>query len=452
MKSESSVPHPFFNLPSAVETLRRLLNDRSRIFSCVTMMLLAVGITGCSHTPTNADINSRCWEQIVASNFTKPDPSRIDRPTKSPIVRKLDLSDNGELMDRCQWTDVLVELRGGSDLESGKHRSKFVVFYVHGWKHNSAPADTDLTNFTQLIASLSASKKDSGQDVVGVFIGWPGASSPVPGLKNLTFWDRKNAADRVIAVGNVTKLLGAAANIKKLRANSNDFITAIGHSFGARILFSSVAPVLLHNQSMAHPGSQGAFDVFYGAANLTILLNPAFEASRFSAFNSNRRVEEQYNPAQEPTLLTIATSNDYPTRFAFPFGQIFAGRWTERERTTLGNYQDYTTHTLEIEKFVANKNRELHWFDYFCQEPKIGPENNKTLCLKRTASEEQRGNPFLVARTNGDILDGHNGIWKETFQTWLINFIEQTERAQKRQHDQLSTSNARAASADLPQR
>ena len=399
--------------------------------------VLLMSLSGCTHTPTNADINTSCERSLPGSRWTGPDPYDIPRPTPSPIVRKLDLSDNGELMDRCQWTDILVEIRGGPNLASGKDRAKFVVFYVHGWKHNSSPADTDLTNFTALIASLSAAKKDSGQDVVGVFIGWPGASSPVPVLKNFTFWDRKNAADRAIAVANVTKLLGAAANIKRLRRDPRDFITAIGHSFGARILFSSVAPVLLHNQSMAHPGSEGIYDVFYGAANLTILLNPAFEASRFSAFNSNRRTEEQYNRAQEPTLLTISTSNDYPTRFAFPAGQILTGRWTERERTTLGNYEDYVTHALQRTSAPAPRDKDVRWFDQFCDGSGGAHGKAESLCLTRTAAEKQPGNPFLVARTDGEILDGHNGIWKDTFQTWLIKFIEETERAQARQRKPL---------------
>ncbi|WP_426208257.1 hypothetical protein [Massilia sp. TWP1-3-3] len=336
-------------------------------------------------------------------------------------------------MDRCQWTDVLLEIGGGATATGSAHRSKFVVFYVHGWKHNSAPADSDLQNFTALVAKLTDAKKNSGQDVVGVFIGWPGASSPVPGLKNLTFWDRKNAADRAIAVSNVTKLLGAAANIKRRRSDPKDFITAIGHSFGARILFSSVAPVLLHNQSMAHPGGHGVYDAFYGAANLTILLNPAFEASRFSAFNSNRRIQEQYNRAQEPTLLTISTLNDYPTRFAFSAGQLLTGRWSERERTTLGNYGDYVTHTLRKTASAPQQLADARWFDQFCEKTKNERGNEETLCLTRTAQEAQPGNPFLVARTDGTILNGHNGIWKDTFQTWLIKFIEATELAQRQQ-------------------
>lgn len=406
----------------------RLLQRLAALLCAVAVLALA----GCTHTPTDADINTSCERLQPTSRWTGPDPYDIARPSPSPIVRKLDLSDNGELMDRCQWTDILVEIRGGPTLASGKERAKFVVFYVHGWKHSSAPADTDLANFTALIASLTEAKKDSGQDVVGVFIGWPGASSPVPVLKDLTFWGRKSAADRAIAVANVSKLLGAAANIKRLRGDPGDFITAIGHSFGARILFSSVAPVLLHNQSMAHPGSEGIYDVFYGAANLTILLNPAFEASRFSAFNSNRRTEEQYNRAQEPTLLAISTSNDYPTRFAFPAGQIVTGRWTERERTTLGNYEGYVTHKLERTSSAARRDTDTRWFDQFCDNSVRG-HSGDALCLTRTAPEKQPGNPFLVARTNGDILDGHNGIWKETFQTWLIKFIEETERAQARQ-------------------
>jgi hypothetical protein len=44
------------------------------------------------------------------------------------------------------------------------------------------------------------------------------------------------------------------------------------------------------------------------------------------------------------------------------------------------------------------------------------------LQLLRTA-ERQPGNPFIVARTTPDIVDGHNGIWGDALRKWLIAFL-----------------------------
>lgn len=399
----------------------RIQIDSNFLLRLFLAVFIVTGITGCSSTPTRADRQEQCNAHIGSKD---QDPRNFKRPSDPPIVRQLQLTDNGELQDRCQWTDVLYEIQGGPDIESGKRRAKFVIFYIHGWKHNSAPNDTDLAHFTSFIAAMTEAKAGNGQDVIGVFIGWPGLSSPIVGLDNLTFWSRKSAADRVTSVGNVAKLLSAAANIRRLRNNPNDFIVAMGHSFGGRILFSSVAPILIHNQQQAHPGPDAVYNVFSGPVDLTILLNPAFEATRFSAFDNTRRVKEQYHWQQEPILLSISTTNDYATKIAYPLGQIIAGRWYDTERATVGNHQPFFTHELsygaqtEITGFSP-----VHWFDSFC--------SGKT-CLTRIAKERQGGNPFMVVTTGKELLDGHNGIWNDRFTDWLSVFIRRTEVAHRK--------------------
>lgn len=351
------------------------------------------------------------------------DPETRERPSSVPIVKVVDFTNVGEVYDRCQWSDVLYEVRGGVDLEAARKRSKFVVIYVHGWKHNSSKDDTDLSHFTQWIKKLSESR-GADEDVVGVYVSWPGQSIDIPIIDNLTFWGRKGAADRVSTAANFSKLLSSIESVRRQRKNSNDFIVGIGHSFGARILFGGVSPLLLHELQIHHPGSRaGTYKTFKGILDLTVLLNPAFEATRHTAFDSSRRWQEAFHSNQQPILLTISTNNDYATKFAFPIGQFFGTRWQARERTTLGNYSEYTTHKLQIASTSKEDTEQKNiWYDDFC-------EGN--LCLSRFEGDRQPGNPFLIATTDASVINGHNGVWDHKLQDWLAQFIRKVKAESK---------------------
>ena len=74
-------------------------------------------------------------------NGNEFDPEEAFRPSPPPTVKVLELTDQGELVDRCQWSDLLIEVRSNRELP------KRVVLYTHGWKHNADRADSDLKEF-----------------------------------------------------------------------------------------------------------------------------------------------------------------------------------------------------------------------------------------------------------------------------------------------------------------
>ena len=124
-------------------------------------------------------------------------------------------------------------------------------------------------------------------------------------------------------------------------------LIAIGHSFGARILFSATAQSLVYETESAHPGFPGGeYKMVEGSADAVILLNPAFEASRYTAIDDFIRKDEHFKASQPPLLITVSTDNDWATKRAFPIGQWLGLARSERELTTLGNYQPFFTHAL----------------------------------------------------------------------------------------------------------
>ncbi|WP_213780774.1 hypothetical protein [Caballeronia sp. dw_276] len=389
---------------------------------------LALSLQGCVSRNPSADMRHTCEGKSGHVEGTSQlfDPATAVRPSPKPIVKVIEFTDNGELTDRCQLSDVYGEVKGLNEDPSIASHPKMIVFYVHGWKHDAALGDPDRLKFKELIEYLSAveTNRHSNRDVVGIYVAWPGRSVAVPGLDNLTFWARKGAADRVSESGNFSKIIGAVNSIRCQRKNPNDVIVAIGHSFGARILFSSISPMILYDLQMKHPGKLFApYRLLGPPVDLTILLNPAFEASRYTALDSSRRYQESFSPNQPPSLLSISTSNDDATRLAFPVGQFIGTRWDERERTTLGNYNVYQTHTMKHDSPTSpDTAKGTFWYDHYCW---------GNICLARKDDDVQRGNPFLVAGTDASILDGHNGIWSEQFKEWMAHFIESTEEAER---------------------
>ncbi|VVQ23678.1 hypothetical protein [Pseudomonas fluorescens] len=382
----------------------------------IVIVPLLASLSGCLSRKLEAGDQYACDYMKATDPLTGDlfDPETMIRPSPKPIIKRVEFTDDGEVVDRCQWSDALFEVKG---LPSNEQRKpKLVVLYIHGWKHDGAPKDEDLSQFTQLILELDRveSARKTRRDVVGIFVSWPGKALNVPVLDNLSFWSRKGGADRVSAAGNVTKFISSVSNVSRQRGSEEDFIVGIGHSFGGRILYSSVSPVLLHAMAMSHPGERfGTYGEFRGNVDLTVLLNPAFEASRYTAIDASRRFQEKFSDDQRPLLLSVSTENDSATKLAFPLGQIIGTRWRERERTTLGNYEPYRTHHLSHADNLPSSSG--IWYDSFCE---------SGLCLVR--DDPIKGYPFLVAKTDASVLDGHNGIWSPSFRKWLADFIEIT--------------------------
>lgn len=350
-------------------------------------------------------------------------PSQLSRTTHSPsgTVRVIRLTDDGEFADRCELTDVLYDIRN-------RKESELVVWYIHGWKHNADDDDPDLMEFTNLIKALDEQERKGGHStrhVVGVYVGWDGAVGPAV-LRNLTFWNRKRAADRISQSAVVTRIFASAKYARMQageKATSRDLTIMIGHSFGARILYTATSQVLIDEVQRRHPGNkEGSYGVIKGPADLIVLLNPAFEASIFTAMHGIRRPApkewERIHRDQRPLLLAIATENDRATGRMFPLGQSVEFARTSRQRETLGNHGAYVTHELKAVSPSDGPSTSRFWFDSF---------EAAGLVLQRKEGVRHPGNPFIVARTTPDVIDGHNGIWGKDLRNWVIAFLRRLQ-------------------------
>lgn len=275
-----------------------------------------------------------------------------------------------------------------------------IIVFVHGWKHNAQPDDRNVVEFRALLEASGAEERDrTGPDdkprkVVGVYVAWRGKSWAVANaLQSMTFWSRKEAARRV-SIGSSRELfarlrslrtqyndaqsdgvLQTGAASEKTRARPRVRTLMIGHSFGGLILYAAMSESLIESLApqpdLAGTDKDKEKDKDKGNGNgngndkdkdkepaqrpadMILLINPAFEASRYEALY---RVSLRYRPArfQPPLLVSVTSIKDWATGIAFPIGRsvntLFEHETTDEQGTAMkktpGHMEHYLTHRL----------------------------------------------------------------------------------------------------------
>lgn len=331
--------------------------------ACLLLVLLAMA-SGCTST---APYWRAC--DIAASSGAACRESSVERTQDFPVAY-VELSDQGLFHDRKQMSAALDLLRGEGEqvLE--------IVLFVHGWKHSAKFADSDVVNFRDVVLR-HLPRKRPGTRVVGIYVGWRGAVLAGPAaLQNITFYDRKSAADHV-ARGSLRELLAHLRDIRE-RAHAAPGrkvrLTLIGHSFGGLILYNSVAESLFGSVVAASHGDAGSPRLAVPIADLVLLLNPAFEASRFEPlFQAAKErlapragAPRPYSQKQRPLLVSITSEADLATRTAFPAGRwvntlLQHEGWTSEDEGHTADYSDRiekiaNTHTIgHLERYRTHR-------------------------------------------------------------------------------------------------
>ncbi|HZY20288.1 MAG TPA: hypothetical protein VFE82_17595 [Ramlibacter sp.] len=357
---------------------------RALLVRAVLLVGLAVLATGCADMP---------HRPLVKANLAKGCDTRSqgDAPADSvtPIesanppykLHFLEFDDQG-------WSYSAPDNQPGMDdqvdcaiadltqtLQSGKEVVTYV--FVHGWHHSAEVGDRDLNRFRDLLAYQTRTARN--RQVIGYYVGWNGATIKVPYVKDLTFWGRKNAAHHV-SEGTIREFFARlkavrdhynrpreAKNCGSENARTDGFgcpvrTIMVGHSFGALILYSAASPYLLETLSSE---SQTDLDVKRpstqrerGIADLVVLLNPAFEATRYEAVHraAMRYRNRSYAP---PLLISITSDADQATGVAFPVARFVNSIFqypatspheSEAMRLTHGHIDRYITHELTVDR------------------------------------------------------------------------------------------------------
>ena len=384
---------------------------------------------------------------LAASPLSSQAPPQVESQ-KSYTLAFFRLDERGHRRPGDTVTEITNEVkRLRSD---GKE--VLVVLFVHGWKHDASPTDTNLKSFRAVLKDM-AEREHHSRRIVGIYVSWP--------AKGL-FWTRRRIADKVVRSNELTKLLEHLNRTVKPRGAREPLsrLILVGHSFGARVLFESVAQTVTSaviREGAAREGEEECVGnqvchPVTGFGDLIVLINPAFEASIYEVFDQYSRGEpiwrgtetlteigshgdprdaELWDELQLPLILVVGAENDSATARLWPMSSLWLGHPTDR--TTLTNYHEYVTHRLECVDSVGLR--------CACTPPVGSPVSNDMTgdqirsVLDRTKASSPfgcarlvplsaRGNsPFIVARADTRLIDGHSGIWGREFTAFLEAYV-----------------------------
>jgi pimeloyl-ACP methyl ester carboxylesterase len=372
----------------------------------------------------------------------------------------VEFDDQGQLFSRAQLDAVLNRIE-----QEASTREFLAVVFVHGWKHNAKEGDDNLNRFrgtlerlSQIETALSHAQGVPPRRVIGIYLGWRGLSITTPLLQELTFWDRKNTAQKV-GHGEVTEVLSRLELIRQVKnaqdpsTHSRTRLVVVGHSFGGAVVFAAVGQIL-ESRFMATAGPTGVSSDAEGFGDLVVLINPAFEAVMYSPLSDLSTERASYFRSQLPVIAVLTSEKDSATGFWFPFGRLLS-TWFEKERkvsranpithgtdvidqrranvASVGHFEPYRTHYLRAtadnpariaaaptqERVRSYLGAAQNWEDD-APGSRIGFPGS---ILERTANSAGR-NPYLVVQVDGKLIPNHNDIWDPRIESFIGHLME----------------------------
>lgn len=302
--------------------------------------LAAMPLAGSDGRETEAE--SRCAVSLVLN--AEPDrragvpaadcwSPRADRPNCYSLAA-IELGEDGEPLDGRQAAMLAGHLRALREamVRSGVADPRvYVIAFVHGWRHDARFGDDNVERLRIMASNAAANVTERcagepsacGTAVVGVYLGWPGRASfwesggCSPGavhirwmegclretlggaLDALSFPARKHVSDRIGdgLVSQVAALRAQVASAFPGGTGTASRILLLGHSLGGNAVLSGLSHLPF------------ARDGRIGPADLTVLLNPATETSKWTRLAA--RYRRAWPPDTPPRLLFIATPNSY---------------------------------------------------------------------------------------------------------------------------------------------
>ncbi len=352
-------------------------------------------------------------------------------------------SERGNAFNDRYITKILNKIRNHSEKQG-----VVVLTFVHGWKNNAHEDNENLRDFKKTLEIIAGNKHRgrsilSGRKLVGLYIGWRGASSLIPGIQQLTFWDRKSVAEE-IGRGGITQLLLELSKITQPKAR--DVLSIFGHSFGGAIVLSSLSEVLAERVIYRTENNYAA-----NIADAIVVLNPAIEANQ-SLHLVEAAIKDKYKVDQRPIFISISTDSDWATHIFFPLGQHLGTSLTWKQldlqrshyfdrrntgdegdnvipvlkeeyldTTTVGNFAPYLTHRLE---FVDSEQGPTFVYKSCKEVPaQCIPKGWTSLSGQPYIGPLPGHYPLYFIKTGKRVMNGHGDIFNKEIRSFLLAVI-----------------------------
>jgi pimeloyl-ACP methyl ester carboxylesterase len=392
------------------------------------------------------------------SNLTAPSRAHSIEDYKDYWLGFVEFDDEGWMYSspgQPSQLDVLQsELKKELDNTEARDTDFLLVAFVHGWHHNAHDSDCNVHEFRAMLDIANAQYAAAyprylahRRRIIGVYVGWRGESIASAGLNETTVLDRRNAAERV-AKGDVRELFATLRQLQiresmKPGWRSDRMRTVvIGHSFGGLVAFHGLSPAVLNELTLTKPVAQGdgcgptvyrppsiaaaapgtppaqasAADPGSMAPvfpDMLVLINPAFEATRFESLHGLMRPSEgcafPTYPVDRPKVIVITADNDRWTGPAFTAGRqvltVLEAYPPDTDADSAGRERDSNTHAIGFTKrYLTHR---------LCLRQNSDGTHRAVAAMTSESSPDFPSEPYApvwVVRAPPEIVDGHDGF------------------------------------------
>jgi pimeloyl-ACP methyl ester carboxylesterase len=315
--------------------------------------------------------------------------------------------------------DLIQQVRHPDGI--GSSRKTAVYVFVHGWKNNASEDSGNVWGFRRFLSDIAY--RQCGTAVVGVYIGWPGAS-----LKNdlfLSFWNREPIADTVGKstewADTLAQILHAAKDGPNHNYDANDATAVvIGHSFGG-IVLEHAATTLLHDQVIAKG------DIEHLPADLFVLINEAGAAAIARPFIEELLDQKlvYYSPQRQPMplLLSMTSVGDVATKIAYPGGEILSVNRTKTEDIKppdqFGQKNTLIYNIVTAANMLPLQSHEIIPYDQNKPCNLQIPPGNPAYCMNALPPPTPNTTPYWIMQLPQIFVPDHSSV----FQDYLLTLI-----------------------------
>ena len=173
-------------------------------FACILSLCAASAVlTSCVPNQAYRTTAGPCDTPDCQTGSIERHTIKADPPIEY-LLGVVEFDDQGSKYIPAQMDTLFAQLQAASATED-----LCLVVFVHGWENNAGYNNGNVQEFRQLLEQLARTEGqhlpgawNRPRKVVGIYAGWRGRSLDAGALSAITFWNRKDAAQRVASGSN----------------------------------------------------------------------------------------------------------------------------------------------------------------------------------------------------------------------------------------------------------
>src|SRR5207247_6227506 len=236
----------------------------------------------------------------------------------------IEFGDQGSPQDNSQRKAALEAIH--------KAERPLLFVYIHGWQNNAV--SSDVCRFEHFLDTVSSVPEFTGRkiNVIGVYVAWRGQDLTAPGLKFLTFWNRKGAGEAIASANSILATIEELAVAAREPGKDDHHTVVLGHSFGGLVLGNTISHSILGaNGEGGRSSSPWDMAVAFNSADTSITTRQLMSELDYlykydpqkRAYVSRGNLGEETTAVREnrPALVLLQSENDSATGQIFPIWQ-----------------------------------------------------------------------------------------------------------------------------------